>query len=87
MLTPELLSILCCPETHQALAPADPALVERLNARIAAGGFRNRAGQVVSGKLDGGLVRADGRALYPIREGIPVLLIDEALPLAEGTEA
>ena len=81
MLTPELLQILCCPETHQALAPAETRLLEQLNAKIAAGGLRNRAGQTVAEKIDGGLVRADGQVLYPIRQEIPVLLIDEAIPL------
>jgi uncharacterized protein len=81
MLTPELLQILCCPETRQALAVADPALIARLNASIAAGHLRNRSGQTVTDRIEGGLVRADGRWMYPIRSDIPVLLIDEALPL------
>jgi len=76
---PELLDILCCPETHQKLALADPALVERLNAKALAGTLKNRAGQTVGGKLDGGLLRADGLYLYPIRDGLPNLLIDEAV--------
>ena len=81
MLTPELLQILCCPETHQTLAPAETRLLEQLNAKIAVGGLRNRAGQTIAEKIDGGLVRADGQVLYPIRQEIPVLLIDEAIPL------
>jgi uncharacterized protein len=80
-LSPELLQILCCPENHQALALADAALVQQLNTKIVAGTVRNRGGQTVSEKIDGGLIRADGRMLYPIRQGIPVLLIDEAIPL------
>ena len=79
---PELLQILCCPETHQELHVAEPSQVETLNRRIAQGDLLNRAGQPVKERLDGALVRADGRFLYPIHQGIPVLLIDEAVPLA-----
>jgi len=82
MIEAELLKILCCPETHQGLQVAGPALVETLNQQIAAAGLRNRAGVAVKEKMDGGLMRADGKFLYPIRENIPVMLVDEAIPLA-----
>ena len=78
----ELLKILCCPETHQELKLAAPVVLEKLNREIAAGRLQNRAGQPVLEKVDGGLVRADGRFLYPMRENIPILLVDEAIPLA-----
>lgn len=78
----ELLSILRCPETRQTLAVAEAAVVERLNAQVGAGTLRNAAGQPVTAKLDGGLVRADGQALYPVRNNVPVLLVDEAIALA-----
>jgi uncharacterized protein YbaR (Trm112 family) len=81
MMDAELLKILCCPETHQALAVADPTLIGQLNRRVTAGELRNRAGQPVKEPFEGGLVRADGRFLYPIRQQIPVMLIDEAIPL------
>jgi uncharacterized protein YbaR (Trm112 family) len=83
MIDPELLKIMCCPETHQPIAFAEPALVEKLNQKIAAGQLKNRGGQAVAEKIDGGLVREDGQVLYPIRQDIPVMLIDEAIPLAE----
>lgn len=82
MIDPELLKILCCPETHQPLTPADAALLERLNGQIATGQLRNRAGQPVARKCDGGLVRQDGQFVYPVCEDIPILLINEAIPLA-----
>ena len=78
---PELLKILCCPETRQPVWLAEPGLVAELNQRIAAGTLRNRAGKPVTEKIDGGLVRADGKFLYPIRADIPVMLIEEAIPL------
>jgi len=77
----DLLQILACPESHQPLAEAEAALLAKLNDRIASGQARNRAGNEVRAKLEGGLVRQDGKLLYPIREGIPVLLIDEGIPI------
>lgn len=81
MIDAELLKILCCPETHQDVVPADAALITKLNQQIAAGQVKNRSGQPVTEAIDGGLVRQDGKYLYPIRKSIPIMLIDEAIPL------
>jgi uncharacterized protein YbaR (Trm112 family) len=77
----DLLQILACPESHQPLAEADAALLAKINERIASGQAKNRAGHDVRAKLEGGLVRQDGKLVYPIREGIPVLLIDEGIQI------
>ena len=82
MIDKELLAILACPETHQPLAVADAALLERVNARIKAGQAKNVGGAAVTEALAAGLVRSDGRIVYPIRDEIPVLLIDEGIPTA-----
>jgi len=81
MIDPELLKIMCCPETHQPIALAEPSLIEKLNQQIAAGQLKNRAGQPVKEKIDAGLVREDRKFLYPIRGNIPIMLIDEAIPV------
>jgi len=81
MIDPDLLKILCCPETHQDVRVAEPAVIAKLNRQIAAGKLTNRVGQPVKEAIDGGLIRADGKLLYPIRRNIPVMLVDEGIPL------
>ena len=81
MIDEALLRILVCPEDHSPLAPASTETVERVNAAIGQGRVQNRMGQPVDQPLEAGLVREDGTLLYPIVEEIPVLLVDEAIPL------
>ncbi len=84
MIDKELLKILACPETHQSLAEAERELVDSINERIAAGNQRSASGEAVEDEMDSGLVREDGLVVYPIRDGIPVLLVDEGLPTDGG---
>ena len=81
MIDKELLDILACPETKEPIRMAEQALVDELNARIERGEVTNRGGAKVERKMDGGLVREDGKYLYPIEDEIPIMLIDEAIPL------
>ncbi|MFN8059032.1 MAG: Trm112 family protein [Vicinamibacterales bacterium] len=81
MIDRELLEILACPEDKSPVRLAEPELVQRLNAQIQAKQLKNRGGELVGEEIAGGLVRADGKYLYPIRNEIPVMLIDEAIPL------
>ena len=80
---PELLDSLLCPANRTRLKLADAPLVERLNADQRAGRLRNVVGQVVERPFEGGLVREDGNILYAIRDGIPILLVDEGIPLTQ----
>ena len=81
MIDPGLLKILCCPQTHQSVTEAEASLVAELNNRVASGTLKNGAGKQVTDRLDGALVRADRAVAYPIRNRIPILLIEEGIPL------
>lgn len=83
MVDQSLLEILVCPETKQPVRVAEPALLERVNASIQAGSVTTKGGQVVSEPVGEGLVREDGGVLYPVRDDIPIMLIDESIPLSQ----
>ena len=79
-----VLELLRCPETMQRLQPAADSLLSRLNAQIDAGQLRNRGGRPVVRRCDSGLVREDGRYLYPVCQEIPILILNEAIPLGDA---
>lgn len=80
-ISPELLEILVCPETRQKVRPAEPEVRSRLVALQEAGSLTNRAGRKVEGRIQDVLVREDGQFAYLIVDGIPVMLIEEAIAL------
>jgi uncharacterized protein YbaR (Trm112 family) len=77
----KLLSILCCPITRKGLSPARKDLLAAVNAAIDAGKLQNHDGDVLNSALQEALVTDDGKTLYPIDDGIPVLLEGEAVSL------
>ena len=79
MIAESLLSILCCPETKQDIRLIEPTLVEHLNQRIEQGTLKTKGGQTVTEKIDGGLLRKDETVVYPIRDQIPIMLIEEGI--------
>jgi uncharacterized protein YbaR (Trm112 family) len=80
MVNKELLDILCCPETKQGVALAGGDVIAKINEGISAGTLANRGGATVREPVDAGLVREDGKFVYPVREDIPIMLVDEAIP-------
>ena len=82
MVDPKLLEILCCPETKQDLTLIDNDTIKKLNKLIQEGSLKNRGGETVKDKIDAGLLREDRQFLYPIRDDIPIMLIDEGIPFA-----
>lgn len=80
MISKELLDLLVCPENKTPVALIDVAAVAKVNEAIQAGTVSNRVGDTVDEAIDGGLLREDRAYLYIVRDDIPVMLIDEAIP-------
>lgn len=80
-----LLDILVCPERKDlGLRWVEGESLAGFNRRIAEGVVKNRKGERVEAPVGEGLVREDGLVLYPVREGIPVLLVEEGVLLEPG---
>ena len=75
----ELLEIIVCPETRQKLHYGDSDLVKRLNELVRAGRLKTRGDLLVKEEMESVLVREDGTCAYPVRSGIPVLLVEESI--------
>lgn len=75
----KLLDMIVCPVTKLPLELLDGERLEQMNAAIAAGRVRNQGEQQVESAIAEALVRRDGHVVYPIREGIPVLLEEESI--------
>ena len=75
----KLLDIICCPVSKVPLVPLSAKQLAALNKEISAGAALNVDAQVVSGLLNAGLLTTDGKIIYRIEEGIPVLLPEEGI--------
>ena len=65
------------------MAKAGAELVDDLNKRIQAGTLVDRVDEKVAELIAGGLIREDGKILFPIRQDIPVMLIDQGIPIGQ----
>jgi uncharacterized protein YbaR (Trm112 family) len=78
-----LLSILRCPVTQKGLTVASSALLKKVNAAIDDGRLLTADGRVIAETLHEALVTDDGKVLYPIANGIPVLLETESINMEQ----
>lgn len=78
-----LLTILRCPVTHKGLSVLRREKLERLNAAIGSGDLLNQDGVRLAEPLDEALITDDGKRVYPVTDGIPVLLESESIAMEQ----
>ncbi len=74
-----LLDIICCPTTKLPLELLSTDRLASLNAAIRAGEINNQNASPLTDELTEALITRDGRHVYPVRDGIPILLEEECI--------
>jgi uncharacterized protein YbaR (Trm112 family) len=79
----DLLEILCCPKTMTSLRIVGADALAKVNEQIATGQVQFESGEPVKEPLEEALVTVDAQRLYAIKDSIPVMLIDESIPVSQ----
>ena len=75
-----LLEILVCPVTKVPVKRLAKDRLAILNRAIEQGEVQRRDGTPIGEPLEEALVTTDGKTVYPVDDGIPVMLEDEGIP-------
>ena len=79
----KLLDILCCPITKSPVRPLTRDALKIVNHAIEAGTLVNLEGRTLDRPLKEGLITDNNERVYPVEDGIPVMLEGEAIPVKE----
>lgn len=75
-----LLDILCCPVTKAPVRPLGTDRLAILNQAIEKGGVQLRDGSTIDSPLEEALITNDGKTIYRVSDGIPIMLEDQGIP-------
>jgi uncharacterized protein YbaR (Trm112 family) len=78
-----LLEILCCPVTKQPVLPLNARQLEVLRKAQQEADLQLADGSVAAEPVEAGLITRDGKSIYLIADGIPVMLADQAVPTSQ----
>lgn len=81
-----LLDILCCPVSKTPVRPLGKRELDALNEAIAAGKVDSVAGVAVRERIAEGLITTDGKVIYRVDDGIPVMLPEEGIATLQLTD-
>ena len=73
-----------CPVTKSDLTVASEQTVSDLNVRIGNRKLLNQNGQVIEEPIESGFINQDGSLLLPVRGGIVILVVDQAIPIGQS---
>lgn len=79
VLDSRFIDILCCPVSKCPVRNLSKSRLQFLNQAILRGEVQTVGGQPVAEVIKEALITEDGKVIYRVDEGIPVLLPDEAI--------
>lgn len=82
----KLLEILCCPVSKTPLSHLNSKRLKKLNEAIDAGEVQFVDGEPVKQALREALITEDSRVIYPVVDGIPVLLEEQGIGTTQFTD-
>jgi len=87
MIDRKLAELLRCPATGQPVTQATRSQLKALNDLASEGSLTHLDGRPVEQTLEAALVTADLSRVYPVRDGIPVMLAEECIAPGHALDA
>ena len=78
-----LLEILCCPVSKQPVAMLSGRQLDALKQAAVGGSVKHVDGSALEKAPEAGLLTRDGKLIYLIDDGIPVMLADQAVETSQ----
>ncbi len=75
----KLLEILCCPATKVPVKLLTVEQLDKLNEKINEGNAKEKGGDKVEKPLEEALITEDGKTVYAVDSGIPIMLADKGI--------
>lgn len=75
----KLLEILCCPVTRVPVERLPAAKLRLVNEAIRGGRVKQADGSPVETELSEALITSTGTTIYPVEDGIPLMLEDRSI--------
>ena len=80
----QVLPPLVCPLTKLPLHRCPADFLSELNQKIARRELTSSAGELIVEPLEAALLRADGKVVYPIQRGIPVVIPEAGMSVSDS---
>tara|TARA_A100001015_G_C14689679_1_gene593951 strand:- start:53 stop:310 length:258 start_codon:yes stop_codon:yes gene_type:complete len=77
----DLVSILVCPESKVSVRAASTQEIEEMNELIKQDKVVSRGGEVLTTPVDMLLITVDGSRAFQVQNGIPNMILDDAIEL------
>jgi len=87
MINTPIIELLQCPITKDSLVSLNPEQIKEINEKINSGSATNIKGAVIDRKVDSGYMNENCQLVYPIEQGIIILLPEMAIVIDDSIKS